>query len=127
MNDVDPRAWLADVLARLRRTGTSLEEASSDLGAASWTTFRLVTLPQLRSALVAGGLLAFALSFDEIVVTTFTTAPGISTLPIWIFENLFRPNQAPVVNVVAAALIVVSIVPIWASQRLSTDTSGGRL
>ena len=116
-----------NVLARLRRTGTSLEEASADLGAGSWTTFRLVTLPQLRSALAAGCLLAFALSFDEIVVTTFTTAPGLNTLPIWIFENLFRPNQAPVVNVVAAALIVLSLIPIWASQRLSTDTTGGRL
>ena len=61
-----------------------------------------MTFPQLRSALLAGALLAFALSFDEIVVTTFTTPPGLQTLPIWIFENLFRPNQAPVVNVVAA-------------------------
>ena len=116
-----------NVLARLRRTGTSLEEASADLGAASWTTFRLITLPQLRSALVAGGLLAFALSFDEIVVTQFTTRPGLNTVPIWIFENLFRPNQAPVVNVVAAVLILLSLIPIWASQRLSADTSGGRI
>jgi len=116
-----------NVLARLRRTGTSLEEASSDLGADSFQTFALVTLPQLRSALLAGGLLAFALSFDEIVVTTFTTAPGLQTLPLWIFDNLFRPNQAPVVNVVAAVLIVGSIVPIWVSQRLSGDPAGGRL
>ncbi|MFI7585748.1 ABC transporter permease [Spongisporangium articulatum] len=116
-----------NVLARLRRTGTSLEEASADLGAGSWTTFRLVTLPQLRSALVAGGLLAFALSFDEIVVTTFTAAPGLNTVPIWIFENLFRPNQAPVVNVVAAVLILLSVIPIWVSQRLSADPAGGRL
>jgi putative spermidine/putrescine transport system permease protein len=116
-----------NVLARLRRVGTSLEEASMDLGANSFRTFRLITLPQLRSSLVAGGLLAFALSFDEIVVTTFTTSPGLRTLPVWIFENLFRPNQAPVVNVAAAALILLSIIPIWASQRLSTDTAGGRL
>jgi putative spermidine/putrescine transport system permease protein len=116
-----------NVLARLRRVGTSLEEASMDLGANSFRTFRLITLPQLRSALVAGALLAFALSFDEIVVTTFTTSPGLRTLPVWIFENLFRPNQAPVVNVAAAALIVLSIIPIWASQRLSTDPAGGRL
>jgi putative spermidine/putrescine transport system permease protein len=116
-----------NVLARLRRTGTSLEEASADLGADTVTTFRRVTFPQLRSALLAGGLLAFALSFDEIVVTTFTVAPGLETLPVWIFSNLFRPNQAPVVNVVAAVLIVVSVVPIWAAQRLSTDSSGGRL
>ena len=85
-----------NILARLRRTGTSLEEASMDLGATTFQTFRLVTFPQLRSALLAGALLAFALSFDEIVVTTFTTAPGLQTLPLWIFDNLFRPNQAPV-------------------------------
>ena len=116
-----------NVLARLRRTGTNLEEASMDLGADSFRTFRLVTFPQLRSALLAGALLAFALSFDEIVVTTFTTSPGLRTVPIWVFENLFRPNAAPVVNVVAASLIVVSVLPIWAAQRLSGDTAGGRL
>jgi putative spermidine/putrescine transport system permease protein len=116
-----------NVLARLRRTGTSLEEASMDLGADTFQTFWLVTLPQLRSALMAGGLLAFALSFDEIVVTTFTTAPGLQTLPLWIFNNLFRPNQAPVVNVVAAVLVLASVLPIWAAQRLSGDRTGGRL
>ncbi|GAA4987300.1 putative spermidine/putrescine transport system permease protein [Nonomuraea thailandensis] len=110
-----------NVLARLRRTGTSLEEASADLGAGPVTTFRLVTFPMMRSALLAGGLLAFALSFDEIIVTTFTAGAGVRTLPIWIFENLFRPNQAPVVNVVAAALIVASVVPIYLAQRLSSD------
>lgn len=108
-----------NAIARLRRMGNSLEEASMDLGANSWTTFRLVTLPMLRSALLAGGLLAFALSFDEIIVTTFTAGAGVQTLPIWIYNNLFRPNQAPVVNVVAAALIVLSIVPIWLAQRLA--------
>jgi putative spermidine/putrescine transport system permease protein len=116
-----------NVVARLRRTGSSLEEASMDLGADTFRTFRLVTMPQLRSALLAGGLLAFALSFDEIVVTTFTISPGLKTVPIWVFENLFRPNSAPVVNVVAAALIVLSVVPIWAAQRLSGDAAGGRL
>jgi putative spermidine/putrescine transport system permease protein len=116
-----------NVLAQLRRTGSSLEEASMDLGATTFQTFRLVTFPQLRPALFAGALLAFALSFDEIVVTTFTTAPGLQTLPLWIFDNLFRPNQAPVVNVVAAALILVSVVPIWVAQRLSGPSSGGRL
>jgi putative spermidine/putrescine transport system permease protein len=116
-----------NVLARLRRLGTSLEDASADLGADAFLTFRRVTFPQLRSSLMAGGLLAFALSFDEIVVTTFTVAPGIETLPVWIFGNLFRPNQAPVVNVVAAVLVLLSVVPIWAAQRLSTDSSGGRL
>jgi putative spermidine/putrescine transport system permease protein len=110
-----------NVIARLRRVGGNLEEASMDLGAGSFTTFRLVTFPMLRSALLAGGLLAFALSFDEIIVTTFTAGPGTETLPIWILENMFRPNQAPVVNVVAAALIVVSIVPIWIAQKLGED------
>ena len=116
-----------NALARLRRMGTSLQEASMDLGANGITTFRLITLPNLASALFAGGLLAFGLSFDEIVVTTFTAGPGIQTLPIWIYNNLFRPNQAPIVNVVAATLVVVSVIPIYLSQRLSHDsTSGGR-
>jgi putative spermidine/putrescine transport system permease protein len=112
-----------NVIARLRRMGGSLEEASADLGAGLWTTFRLVTFPQLRSALLAGGLLSLGLSFDEIVVTTFTAGAQEQTLPIWIFQNLFRPNQAPVVNVVAALLVVVSAVPIYLAQRLSGDTS----
>jgi putative spermidine/putrescine transport system permease protein len=116
-----------NVIARLRRLGSSVEEASMDLGATRWTTFRLVTFPLLRSALLAGALLAFALSFDEIIVTTFTAGGDLQTLPIWIFNNLFRPNQAPVVNVVAAALIVASIIPIWLTQKLSGDPSGGRL
>jgi putative spermidine/putrescine transport system permease protein len=116
-----------NVLARLRRTGASYEEASADLGARPAQTFRLVTFPLLRSALFAGGLLAFALSFDEIVVTTFTAGPGTQTLPIWIFNNLFRPNQAPVINVVAAVLVVASILPVYLAQRLSSDATGGRL
>ncbi|MFF1818044.1 ABC transporter permease [Kribbella sp. NPDC058245] len=110
-----------NVIARLRRTGVSLEQASADLGASAFQTFRLVTFPMIRSALLAGGLLAFALSFDEIIVTTFTAGAQQQTLPIWIFNNLFRPNQAPIVNVVAAALIVVSVVPVWLAQRLSGD------
>jgi putative spermidine/putrescine transport system permease protein len=116
-----------NVLARLRRMGTTLEEASADLGADGFQTFALVTFPQLRSALLAGGLLAFALSFDEIVVTQFTISAGLQTLPVWIFGNLFRPNQAPVVNVVAAVLVLASVLPIWAAQKLSGDTTGGRL
>lgn len=108
-----------NAIARLRRLGGNLEQASADLGARTFTTFRLVTLPMLRSALMAGGLLSFALSFDEIIVTTFTAGQGIKTLPIWILENLFRPNQAPVVNVVAAALIVFSVIPVWLAQRLA--------
>jgi putative spermidine/putrescine transport system permease protein len=116
-----------NVLARLRRTGAGLEEASADLGASTFQTFRYVTFPLIRSALFAGGLLAFALSFDEIIVTTFTAGAGVRTLPLWIFDNLFRPNQAPVINVVAAVLIVASVVPIYLAQRLSADTaSGGR-
>jgi putative spermidine/putrescine transport system permease protein len=116
-----------NVSARLRRMGASLEAASADLGARPLQTMRLVTLPLLRSSLVAGSLLAFGLSFDEIVVTTFTAGPGTPTLPIWIFDNLFRPNQAPVVNVVAVVLVLISILPVWAAQRLSSDTAGGRL
>jgi putative spermidine/putrescine transport system permease protein len=116
-----------NVLARLRRTGGSLEEASMDLGADVFQTFRHVTFPAVRSALLAGGLLAFALSFDEIIVTTFTAGASVQTLPLWIFTNLARPNQAPVVTVVAAVLIVASIVPVWLAQRVSSDTAGGRL
>ena len=108
-----------NVIARMRRLGTNFEEASADLGAGPWTTFRLVTFPQLRSALLAGGLLAFALSFDEIIVTTFTAGAGVTTLPIWILNNLFRPNQAPIVNVIAVVLVLVSIIPIYIAQRIA--------
>ncbi len=110
-----------NVFARLRRVGTSLEEASSDLGAGIWTTFRLVTFPQIRSALFAGGLLSFALSFDEIIVTTFTAGNGVQTLPIFILENMFRPNQAPIVAVVAVVMILIAIVPIYIAQRLTSS------
>jgi putative spermidine/putrescine transport system permease protein len=108
-----------NVIARLRRLGTSFEDASADLGAGLWTTFRLITFPQRRSALFAGGLLAFALSFDEIIVTTFTAGSGVTTLPIWILDNMFRPNQAPVVNVIAVVLVLVSIIPIYIAQRVA--------
>jgi putative spermidine/putrescine transport system permease protein len=107
-----------NVVARLRRVGGSLEEASSDLGASMWQTFRWVTFPALRSAMLAGALLAFALSFDEIIVTTFTAGPD-QTLPIWIFTNLSRPNQLPIVNVVAVLLIVLSMIPVYFAQRLA--------
>jgi putative spermidine/putrescine transport system permease protein len=114
--------------ARLRRMSSTAEEASLDLGATPWTTWWRVTLPALRGALFGGGLLAFALSFDEIIVTTFTASPGVQTLPLWIFGNLFRPNQAPVVNVVAAALIVLSFVPVWLVQRIgASGSAGGRI
>jgi putative spermidine/putrescine transport system permease protein len=112
-----------NVQARFQRLGGSFEQASADLGAGPFTTFRLVTLPMLRSALLAGGLLSFGLSFDEIVVTTFTASAQDRTLPIWIFQNLFRPNQAPIVNCVAAALVLFSAIPIYLAQRLSGDTS----
>jgi putative spermidine/putrescine transport system permease protein len=112
-----------NVIARLRRTSRSLEEASMDLGADTWQTFRFVTFPALRSALFAGALLAFALSFDEVIVTTFT-AGADETLPIWILANLSRPNQLPIVNVVAVLVILLSAIPVYLAQRLSRDTSG---
>ena len=91
-----------------------------DLGAGIGRTFARVTLPSMRSALVAGALLAFALSFDEIVVTTFTAGAGTQTLPLWIFNNLARPNLAPVVDVVAVVVILLSLIPVYLAQRLST-------
>jgi putative spermidine/putrescine transport system permease protein len=115
-----------NVSARLRQIGGNVEEASMDLGASRWTTFRLVTLPLLRLVLLAGALLAFALSFDEIVVTTFTAGNGVQTLPIWIFANLFRPNQTPVINVIGTVLILISFVPIYFSQKM-VGSAGGRL
>ncbi|MEU5097406.1 ABC transporter permease [Streptomyces sp. NPDC020996] len=114
-----------NVVARLRRTSGTYEEAAMDLGADTFRAFADVTFPLVRSALFAGGLLAFALSFDEIVVTTFTAGPGVQTLPIWIFDNMTRPQQAPVVNVVAAVLVLVSAVPIYVAQRMSADTASG--
>ena len=107
-----------NVIARMRRTTGSLDEASADLGADSWQTFRYVMFPQLRTALLAGGLLAFALSFDEVVVTIFT-AGAQQTLPIWIFAKLARPAQLPIVNVVALFVIVVSIIPVYIAARLA--------
>jgi putative spermidine/putrescine transport system permease protein len=104
----------------LRRVGGSLEEASADLGADTWQTFRLVTMPSLRSAMLAGALLAFALSFDEIIVTTFT-AGAEQTLPIWIFSNIARPNQLPIVNVVAVMVILLSMIPVYFAQRLTRE------
>jgi putative spermidine/putrescine transport system permease protein len=115
-----------NVQARLRRTGSSLEQASADLGATGWQTFRFVTFPQLRGALLAGALLAFGLSFDEIVVTNFTAPADVQTLPLWIFGNLFRPNEAPVVNVVAAVLIIAAVVPVWLAEKLTDDAAGSR-
>jgi putative spermidine/putrescine transport system permease protein len=110
-----------NVLARLRRTQSSLVEASMDLGADGWQTFRYVTLPMIATALVAGGLLAFALSFDEIVVTTFT-AGAQNTLPIWIFAHIRNGQQLPQVNVVVLFVILVSLLPVALAQRLTRDT-----
>ena len=111
-------------LARLRRVSGSLEQASYDLGADAWQTFRYVTFPQMRTALLAGGLLAFALSWDEVVVTIFT-AGAQQTLPIWIFANLQRPRELPVVNVVALFVLLASIIPVYLAQKLSRGAATG--
>ncbi|MFM8366732.1 MAG: ABC transporter permease [Candidatus Nanopelagicaceae bacterium] len=108
-----------NVFARLRRMNPSLQEASADLGAGLWQTFRLVTFPQFRTSFAAGALLAFALSFDEVVVTIFTAPPGIDTIPLWILKEVGRPNQASVVNVVATVVILLSLIPVYVSQRLA--------
>lgn len=113
-----------NVLARLRRTSRSLEEASMDLGADTWQTFRHVTLPAVRTAMLAGGLLAFALSFDEVIVTTFTAGTQ-ATLPIFILSNYLRPNQAPIVNVVAVVIVTLSAIPVYLASRLSADAAAG--
>jgi putative spermidine/putrescine transport system permease protein len=110
-----------NVLARLRRSSTSLLEASADLGADGWQTFWFVVWPVLSVALVAGGLLAFALSFDEVVVTTFT-AGAQETLPIFILDNLRQGQQLPIINVVAFVVIVLTVIPVALAQRLTQDT-----
>jgi putative spermidine/putrescine transport system permease protein len=110
-----------NVLARLRRTSGSLIEASMDLGADGWQTFRYITWPVLSTALVAGGLLAFALSFDEVIVTTFT-AGAQKTLPIWILDQLRQGQSLPIVNVAAFGVIVLTLLPVWISVRLTRDT-----
>jgi putative spermidine/putrescine transport system permease protein len=110
-----------NVVARLRRTQTSLTEASMDLGADGWQTFRFVTFPVISTALVAGALLAFALSFDEVIVTTFT-AGAQNTLPIWILGNLRLGQQLPQVNVVVFFVIVMTVLPVTIAQRLTRDT-----
>ena len=112
-----------NVVARLRRTSASLVEASQDLGADGFQTFRYVILPNIATALLAGGLLAFALSFDEIVVTNFTSGAEI-TLPKWIFNNLRLPNQRPVVNVVAMVVVLASFIPVYVAQRLTREGAG---
>jgi putative spermidine/putrescine transport system permease protein len=111
-----------NAVARLRRTSPSLIEASMDLGADSFQTFRHVVLPNLATALLAGGMLAFALSFDEVIVTTFTAGQQ-TTLPIWMLTELIRPRQRPVTNVVAVFVIAVTFMPILAAYYLTRDTA----
>jgi putative spermidine/putrescine transport system permease protein len=110
-----------NVLARLRRVPGSLTEASMDLGADGWQTFRHVTFPSISTALVSGGLLAFALSFDEVIVTTFT-AGAQNTLPIWIFGQIRLGQQLPQVNVVVFLILAVTIVPVALAQRLTSES-----
>jgi len=110
-----------NVLARLRRTSPSLVEASMDLGADGWQTFRWVTLPVMSTALVSGALLAFALSFDEVIVTLFT-AGAQNTLPIWILGKIRLGQQLPEVNAVVFVVIVLTVIPVVISQRLARDS-----
>lgn len=104
---------------------STLEEASMDLGADTWQTFHRVFLPSIRTALLSGGLLAFALSFDEVIVTNFTAGAGVDTVPLWVLSAIQRPRDLPVVNVVALVLIVLSIIPVYLAQRISNDAGGG--
>jgi putative spermidine/putrescine transport system permease protein len=113
-----------NVIARLRRSAPSLIEASMDLGANSFQTFRHIVLPGLATALLAGGMLAFALSFDEVIVTTFTAGQQ-ETLPIWMLGQLLRPRQRPVTNVVAVFVIAVTFVPILLAFWLTRSTHEG--
>ena len=110
-----------NVIARLRRTSPSLVEASMDLGADGWQTFRFVTFPVLSTALISGALLAFALSFDEVIVTLLT-AGAQNTLPIWILGKIRLGQQLPEVNAVVFVVIVLTIIPVIVSQRLAQDS-----
>lgn len=114
-----------NVLARFRRTGRNLIEASMDLGADGFQTFRYIILPNIGTALLAGGMLAFALSFDEVIVTTFTAGQQ-ATLPIWIFSQLTRPRDRPVTNVVAFLVVTLTALPILYAHYLTQrgDNSG---
>ncbi|HJR80533.1 MAG TPA: ABC transporter permease [Anaerolineales bacterium] len=111
-----------NVLARFRRMQGSQIEASMDLGANSFQTFWYVVFPNIATALLAGGMLAFALSFDEVIVTTFTAGQQ-TTLPIWIFSQLTRPRDRPVTNVVATFVILITFLPIFLAQRISAQSS----
>lgn len=116
-----------NAVARLRRTSANLIEASMDLGADGFQTFRYILLPNLGSALLAGGMLAFALSFDEVIVTTFTAGQQ-TTLPIWMYQELIRPRDRPVTNVVALIIVAVTTIPILVAYYLTMeneDVDGG--
>lgn len=117
-----------NVIARLRRLPRTPEEASADLGADTWITFRRITMPAMRTALLSGGLLAFALSFDEIIVTLFVAGAGTQTIPIFVLNAMQRPTELPVVNVIALVLILFSVIPVYLAQRISGDVgAGGRI
>ena len=116
-----------NAVARFRRISGSMLEASADLGANGFQTFRYIVLPNIGTALLAGGMLAFALSFDEVIVTTFTAGQQ-QTLPIWMLEELVRPRQRPVTNVVAMVVVLVTFLPILGAYYLTrggTETAGG--
>jgi len=115
-----------NVVARLRRLPRTPEEASADLGANAFTTFRRVTLPGMGTALLSGGLLAYALSFDEIIVTNFTAGAGTQTIPMWILTAIQRPTELPVVNVVALVLILLSVIPVYIATRISSSVTEAR-
>ena len=110
-----------NAVARFRRLGGNLVEASMDLGATYWQTLRHVILPNVATALLAGGMLAFALSFDEVIVTTFTAGQQ-ATLPIWMLEELVRPRERPVTNVVAMVVVLVTFLPILGAYHLTRGT-----
>jgi len=109
-----------NAVARFRRLSPSLIEASMDLGADGFQTFRHIVLPSIGTALLAGGMLAFALSFDEVIVTTFTAGQQ-TTLPIWMLSELVRPRQRPVTNVVAVIVIGLTFLPILAAYYLTRE------
>lgn len=112
-----------NAVARLRRINGNLIEASMDLGANSFQTFRHIILPNLGTALLAGGMLAFALSFDEVIVTTFTAGQQ-TTLPIWMYQELIRPRDRPVTNVVAVVIVLMTMIPILAAYYLTREDDG---
>jgi len=111
-----------NVLARFRRTSGSMIEASMDLGANSFQTFWHIVLPNISTALLAGAILAFSLSFDEVIVTTFT-AGNQQTLPIWIFSQMLKPRNRPITNVTAMLVVLITALPILYAQRITAGTS----